>query len=147
LCCITRRPCTLYRRTEGPKSTQNLMKQGFSCRFFLKPRIQKTRSSLLLQSKTLTSPQIKDTFPTNIFLYTKILSWRFPLRVNKGINSETGFYYGMERNFVCTWRRPNCRSQVKISPCLRWSLDYEINIGFFKQFLFTCNNFYIVIIR
>jgi hypothetical protein len=29
-----------------------------------------------------------------------------------GLFSETGFHYGMERNFVCSWRRPNCRSQV-----------------------------------
>jgi hypothetical protein len=26
--------------------------------------------------------------------------------------SETGFHYGMERNFVCSWHKPNCRSQV-----------------------------------
>jgi hypothetical protein len=29
-----------------------------------------------------------------------------------GLYSETGFHIGMERNFVCLWRRPNCRSQV-----------------------------------
>ncbi len=26
--------------------------------------------------------------------------------------SETGLHIGMERNFVCSWCRPNCRSQV-----------------------------------
>ncbi len=29
-----------------------------------------------------------------------------------GLDSETGFHIGMEHNFVCAWRRPNCRSQV-----------------------------------
>jgi hypothetical protein len=29
-----------------------------------------------------------------------------------GIYSKTGFPYGVERNFVCLWRRPNCRREV-----------------------------------
>jgi hypothetical protein len=29
-----------------------------------------------------------------------------------GLYSETGFHFGMDRNFVCLWRRHNCRSQV-----------------------------------
>ncbi len=29
-----------------------------------------------------------------------------------GSYSETGFHIGMDRNFVCLWRRHNCRSQV-----------------------------------
>jgi hypothetical protein len=31
---------------------------------------------------------------------------------NLGLYSETGFHMGMYRNFVCLWRRHNCRSQV-----------------------------------
>jgi hypothetical protein len=30
----------------------------------------------------------------------------------QGLYSKSGFDYGMKRNFVCSWRRPNCRSQV-----------------------------------
>jgi hypothetical protein len=29
-----------------------------------------------------------------------------------GLYSEMGLHIDMERNFACSWRRPNCRSQV-----------------------------------
>jgi hypothetical protein len=32
----------------------------------------------------------------------------------QGLYSETGFHNGMERKFVCSWRRPNCISQVTL---------------------------------
>jgi hypothetical protein len=32
--------------------------------------------------------------------------------MNLGLYSETVFHIGMDRNFVCLWRRHNCRSQV-----------------------------------
>ncbi len=30
----------------------------------------------------------------------------------QGCYSETGFHIGMDGNFVCLWRRHNCRGQV-----------------------------------
>jgi hypothetical protein len=44
--------------------------------------------------------------------YNDILNKLLPLLHYVGLYSETGFYYGIERNFVCSWRRPNCKSQV-----------------------------------
>jgi hypothetical protein len=29
-----------------------------------------------------------------------------------GLYPDTGLHIGMEPNFVCSWRKPNCRSQV-----------------------------------
>ncbi len=37
---------------------------------------------------------------------------QFYKRPELGLYSETGFHIDMERNFVCLWRRLNCRSQV-----------------------------------
>jgi hypothetical protein len=32
--------------------------------------------------------------------------------LDQGLYLETGMHISLERNFVCSWRRHNCRSQV-----------------------------------
>ncbi len=60
-----------------------------------------------------------------------------------GCFSETGpgVHIVMERIFVCLWRRHNCNWYFPFSADL---LIYEINYCVFKQFLYSCNNFYII---
>ncbi len=58
-----------------------------------------------------------------------------------GCYSETGFHIGMDRNFVCLWRRHNCNWSLPFCADL---LIYEINYWVFKQFSFTCNNIHII---
>ncbi len=41
-------------------------------------------------------------------------------RARQGCFSETGFHIGMDRNFVCLFRRHNCDWSL---PFLRWYLD------------------------
>jgi hypothetical protein len=50
----------------------------------------------------------------------------------QGCNSETGFsIIGMDRNFVCLWRRPTIAIDLSLSALF---LDiYEINDWVFKQ--------------
>ncbi len=64
-------------------------------------------------------------------------SW---MKMERGWYSQTGFRIGMNRNFVCLWRRHNCNWSL---PFCAYLLIYEINYRGFKQFKFTCNNFYI----
>ncbi len=49
----------------------------------------------------------------------------------RGCYSETGFHIGMDRNFVCFWRRHNCNWSLPFCADL---LIYEINYWVFKQF-------------
>ncbi len=56
---------------------------------------------------------------------------------NLGLYSETGLHIGMERNFVCSWRRPNCRSQVihlSLSALISWFM--KSITGFLNNFNF-----------
>ncbi len=48
-----------------------------------------------------------------------------------GCYSETGFHIGMNRNFVCLWRRHNCNGPLPFYADL---LIYDINYWVFKQF-------------
>ncbi len=47
-----------------------------------------------------------------------------------GCYSETGFHIGMDRNFVCLWRRHNCNCSLLFCANL---LTFEINYWVFKQ--------------
>jgi hypothetical protein len=42
--------------------------------------------------------------------------------------------FDMDRNFVCLWRRHNCRNQVIDLSLFFFFLIYEINCWVFKQF-------------
>ncbi len=48
-----------------------------------------------------------------------------------GCYSEAGFHIGMDRNFVCLWRRHNCHWSLPFCADL---LIFEINYWAFKQF-------------
>jgi hypothetical protein len=68
------------------------------------------------------------------YSFRQKISWRFTLRVNKGLYSETGFYYGKEHNFVCSWRRPNCRSHVidlSLSALMKSVIEFSINFNLY----------------
>ncbi len=45
-----------------------------------------------------------------------------------GLYSETGFHIGMDRNFVCLWRRHNCRSQVIDLTLISWFMKSIIGV-------------------
>ncbi len=48
---------------------------------------------------------------------------KISMRICRGCYSETGFHIGMDRNFVCSWCRHNCRSQVidlSLSALISW---------------------------
>ncbi len=50
--------------------------------------------------------------------------WQSFCKDFQGWYSETEFHICVDRNFVCLWRRHNCKSQViDLSPFLRWSLN------------------------
>ncbi len=62
-----------------------------------------------------------------VALFWDIIDWLidyfFFLPKLQGWYSETGFHIGMDRNFVCLWRRRNCRSQVidlSLSALISW---------------------------
>ncbi len=48
-----------------------------------------------------------------------------------GCYSETGFHFGIDRNFVCLWRRHDCRSQVidlSLSALISWFMKPIIGV-------------------
>jgi hypothetical protein len=66
----------------------------------------------------------------------KALSAALPIRPHcslLGIYSETGFHYGVKRNFVRLWRTPRCRSQV----ILHFTLYNQLQGGFHVACYFT----------
>ncbi len=72
------------------------------------------------------------------FTFTLLKGVAFSL----GLYSETWFHIGMDRNFVCLWRRHNCRSQVidlSLSALISWFM--KSNTRFLNNSNFTCNNF------
>jgi hypothetical protein len=53
-------------------------------------------------------PLLYDTFPEDFIWGAATAAYQVIL----GLYSETRFQIGMECNFVCSWSRHNCRSQV-----------------------------------
>jgi hypothetical protein len=53
-------------------------------------------------------PLLYDTFPDDFVWGAATAAYQVIL----GLYSETRFHSGIECNLVCSWRRPNCRSQV-----------------------------------
>jgi hypothetical protein len=64
----------------------------------------------------------------------------FPCTSGLPFKDATGLHIGMDRNFVCLWRRHNCRSQViDLSLSAQISLFLISIIGFLNNY-----NFYII---
>ncbi len=59
----------------------------------------------------------------------------FFCQITQGLYSETGFHTGMDHNFVCLWRRHNCKSQVidlSLSALISWF--FKSIIGFLNHY-------------
>ncbi len=78
-----------------------------------------------LQTDFLTNESIRKSSPTKglglpLVGFKHGASWLEA----RGCYSETGFHIGMDRNFVCLWRRHNCNWSLPFCADL---LTYEIN--------------------